>query len=795
MIMGKSAGTSVLLGLALLLAPMMSMATEVSWNNVNGGDWNEPTNWSTGVVPQATDTVYITLDGTYIVVMDSTPTVLALTIGGADGVQTLQITGALTVDGAVLAGDSAQIVILGSTEGTASLTAADSLMNHGAIVLSSSDTDSTNSATLAVTNGALTNHSNGVITATTGSSEGGARTIDAELVNDGAILADQIALNLTKDPAMHVNNGSIILDGGDFNIIMALKMGAATAKGPAAPPSIVNTGLIRLGAATQFSVTGGGIFNDATGTIAGAGELEFSTSAFANDGTIEPGDTLGRLSLTGDLYNSSNAQLHIEIGGPTVGTDCDQFAVSGMATLDGAMDFALVNDYAPAVGDSVKIMTFGSKLGGFVDVQGFTAGGYVFDTSWAADGLYIVCKDAPNSPPDWSGLPDSVDFRWDSSAIVNVFDGVSDTETDDTLLLFEFRITNTAAHLGWNSENGNLVITADSGLDDYMYLILDATDEEAATSTDTVVVTVRPAIVNEPPVWSGLPDTIRIMNDSVFQFSLWDHVEDPETEDSLLGYGFEAHPDTLLASMNTTTGVASLWCYPGYEGEILVIVGAFDPQFHTGRDTIIMVVSAPNTPPVFSGLPDTLEFDIADTDTLMLFDYLSDAETPESLLVIDLNRSPLDIGYAYTAATGELLIFSMDDWSGTGALYLSATDPDSAKVRDTIVIKILPETRAGDGHPGRIPTEFVLNQNWPNPFNPTTSIEFGLPAAAHTVVSVYNVLGARVAVLIDQTLPAGYHTATWDGTLTNGSAAASGIYFYRIEADQFVSVRKMVLLK
>lgn len=794
MSMVTGAGKGLWLGLVLLLVPMLSMATEVFWNDAAGGNWNEATKWSTAVVPQTTDTVYITLDGTYTVVMDSTPTVARLTIGGTNGQQTLEISGALAVSGEVLAGDSSHIVILGSTAGTASLTVADSVLNAGNIVLTSSDVDSTHSAELTVVTGPLTNAAVGTITAARGASEGGTRTIDAEIVNNGLVVVDSITLDLTKDPGVHVNNGGILLQGGDLNIIMSAKLSQAAFR-PAAPPSIINTGLIDLGEATQFSVTGGGIFNDVTGIIAGTGDLEFSSSAFANDGIIRPGASLGQLSLTGDLFNSANAQLRIQMGGPTVGTDCDQFAVSGTATLDGLLSVSLVGGYAPLVGDSVKVLTYAARLGNFASVAGLVTGGYVFDTSWVADGLYIVCTDMPNTPPDWSGLPDSIDFRWDSTAVVNVYDGVSDTETDDTLLLYEFRLTNTAAHLGWNSANGNLVISADSGLADSLYLILDATDAEAATSTDTVLVTVRPAVVNYPPVWSGLPDTVRIPNDSIYEFSLWDHVADTETEDSLLSYGFEAHPDTLLASINSNTGMASLWCYPGYEGEILVIVAAYDPQFNAGRDTIILVISAPNTAPEWSGLPDSVEFNIVDTHTVMLFDYLSDAETPDSLLIVDFNRTPFDIGYSYTATSGELLIFSMNDWSGTGALYISATDPDSAKVWDTIVVAILPETGVGDEQPGRMPTEFVLNQNWPNPFNPSTSIEFGVPTATHVVVSVYNVLGARVAVLVDQLLPAGYHSAVWNGAVANGGSAASGIYFYRIETDQFVSVRKMVLLK
>jgi hypothetical protein len=89
-----------------------------------------------------------------------------------------------------------------------------------------------------------------------------------------------------------------------------------------------------------------------------------------------------------------------------------------------------------------------------------------------------------------------------------------------------------------------------------------------------------------------------------------------------------------------------------------------------------------------------------------------------------------------------------------------------------------------------IPTEYSLAQNYPNPFNPVTSIEFGLPEDAKVKVTVYNVLGQMVAELVNADMEAGYHVVHWDG-----EHAASGVYFYRIEANEFTSTRRMVLMK
>jgi hypothetical protein len=95
-----------------------------------------------------------------------------------------------------------------------------------------------------------------------------------------------------------------------------------------------------------------------------------------------------------------------------------------------------------------------------------------------------------------------------------------------------------------------------------------------------------------------------------------------------------------------------------------------------------------------------------------------------------------------------------------------------------------------------LPKQFALSQNYPNPFNPGTSIDFDLPVRSTVNLAIYNVLGQRVRTLIaNENLPAKHYTKTWDGTTDRGTAAASGIYFYKIEAGTFVQTRKMVLMK
>jgi hypothetical protein len=95
----------------------------------------------------------------------------------------------------------------------------------------------------------------------------------------------------------------------------------------------------------------------------------------------------------------------------------------------------------------------------------------------------------------------------------------------------------------------------------------------------------------------------------------------------------------------------------------------------------------------------------------------------------------------------------------------------------------------------QMPTSFALRQNYPNPFNPQTSIAFDLPAASHVTLEILNVLGQKVKTLVSEYREAGSHSVIWDGTSDNGSTTASGVYFYRLNADGNQAVKKMMMLK
>lgn len=93
------------------------------------------------------------------------------------------------------------------------------------------------------------------------------------------------------------------------------------------------------------------------------------------------------------------------------------------------------------------------------------------------------------------------------------------------------------------------------------------------------------------------------------------------------------------------------------------------------------------------------------------------------------------------------------------------------------------------------PTAFLLSQNYPNPFNPVTNFKFSLPQASHVKIEIFNIVGQRVKTLLDEDMKTGVFVVDWNGKDEKGVEVSSGIYFYRVIADDFSDIKKMVLLR
>ena len=95
-----------------------------------------------------------------------------------------------------------------------------------------------------------------------------------------------------------------------------------------------------------------------------------------------------------------------------------------------------------------------------------------------------------------------------------------------------------------------------------------------------------------------------------------------------------------------------------------------------------------------------------------------------------------------------------------------------------------------EGKEKLLPISYALEQNYPNPFNPSTTIRYGMPHKSAVQLTVFNTLGQQVATLVQGEQEAGYHEVRFDG-----SGLSSGVYFYRLQAGDFVQTRKLLLIR
>ena len=137
----------------------------------------------------------------------------------------------------------------------------------------------------------------------------------------------------------------------------------------------------------------------------------------------------------------------------------------------------------------------------------------------------------------------------------------------------------------------------------------------------------------------------------------------------------------------------------------------------------------------------------------------------------------------------QVLLFDVSDLQ-RGALVRATTDADGQFALPLVGFDRLSPQLGGRG----LPHGFALGQNYPNPFNPSTVIPYQLPTAALVRLEVFNVLGQRVATLVDGERPAGAHTAVWMATDEAGQAVSAGVYIYRLAVGDAMATGRMVLV-
>lgn len=266
----------------------------------------------------------------------------------------------------------------------------------------------------------------------------------------------------------------------------------------------------------------------------------------------------------------------------------------------------------------------------------------------------------------------------------------------------------------------------------------------------------------------------------------------------------DANGDDITLSANNLPFFSSFTDHGGGNGTM-----SFSPDFEDSGlyENIEVIATDDRSPP----LADTVSFTLTveNVNRAPQLNPINDQSIAEgSTLLIPIVASDLDSD-SISLSVNNLPAFGSltDNGDGSGSLNftpgfndagqysievvatdnglpaLSGTESFLLTINDVVAIE-------EPGDPTTLPSKPMLLENYPNPFNPATQIRYALPAMMHVRLSVYNNLGQQVALLVNESKPAGYHTALFK---TDGQV--SGTYFYRFQVDGFQEVRKMLLVR
>jgi hypothetical protein len=243
------------------------------------------------------------------------------------------------------------------------------------------------------------------------------------------------------------------------------------------------------------------------------------------------------------------------------------------------------------------------------------------------------------------------------------------------------------------------------------------------------------------------------------------------------------------------------------EGDYHVRLVATDP---CGADTcefVITVYSCHNPNFILSSSPDTQYVSAGhDVGYLVKLTSIFGLHQPCTLTVSGLPLPSCDgvferAALVPTDSTILHIYTSIATHTGWYPLVITAGTipgggPDFASNSINVVLRVEEASDVGDWADNpNAPKTFTLFQNQPNPFNPETKITYFLPKACQVRLTIYNVLGQKVRTLFDGHQEAGIQTLIWDGKDNEAVSLSSGIYFYRLQADNFIQTKKMTLLK
>ncbi len=653
-------------------------------------------------------------------------------------------------------------------------------------------------------------------------SSGTAQLIVTATDDSSASVSDtfNVTLNPVNDAPMITSSAT---DTGTEDQLFVYKVTATDAEGDALTYTFSNL-------STWLSAAGDSV----TGTPTEE-ETSGSFRVIVSDGTLK--DTLD-VAVT---VNAANDAPIFTSADSVLGTEDQLFVYKATATdLEMAtltFSFSNLSTWLTSAGDTI----FGTPT------EGVTAGAFrvIVSDGTLEDTLDVTIavaavNDAPviTSSATASGTEDLF-FYYQATA----------TDPDGDTLTFSFSNLST-----WLSVTGDTIFgTPSEGVTGGSFRVIVSDD----TLKDSIDVNITVAAVNDPPLLSGIPSII-LDEDSTFSLDLDPFASDIDNDTTELiltaeilqpvvsspisrssersselntskkhasnkryasGKTIETKimilekgnneirstvhllsdagsiADSILIEIDSVTHVATITPNANYfASNILIVFVVTDPDSLSATDTVSITVTPVNDAPMFVDFPDSVEIVLGEADTLILSEFGFDIDDPDSVLIWStLDCIGADTIACVTMNADTAFIRTIGDISGFEELTFLVTDTSGASDSASVIIYV--KASVGIAGNGLIPLEYSLADNYPNPFNPQTTISYGLPKQSDLSLIIYNLMGQEIMRWDEQNSQAGFYQKIWNGRNKFGVSVGSGVYFYRIIAGDFVQTRKMVLLK
>jgi|GEM_PF-2761361 len=486
------------------------------------------------------------------------------------------------------------------------------------------------------------------------------------------------------------------------------------------------------------------------------------------------------INITGNMTNNGawtnsltelkgDAKQHVIIN--------DNHAISGRLDLNAMLS----GDTYQWLLDDAEITDATSQSLTFYTVGEPEFGHYVCKvTSSGEEALNSRMIRISNGSPEFSTLPDTgfAEDHFLKLPISFLFDYVEDpndadlslawTITDNDKVITEIvaDTINFSSELNWFGRDTLSVIASDGELSD----------------TTNLIVVVEP--VNDAPVITALADTSMIEDDSL-KLALTAFDVD---SDSLI---FMATCDTSAIELALAENYLTLIPIVDWNGcaQIQVIVN--DTELSDTTE-FILIVNAFNDPPAAFSLISPLDSTLNSTDTVMVFQWEASTDADKDSLIYTLHLEGGDFEYVFHTDTNYVNLNVLDveipfDVDVHWTVYVF-DGTDTTWSNETWQFSVSREVGIKLGK--SLPHSYALQQSYPNPFNPITTIQYIIPKTSQVTLAIFNMRGQLIEKLVDQKQGPGYYSVQW-----NASRFSSGVYFYRIQADGFQQVKKCLLVK